>query len=86
MPGQDTFGAIQEIVQILEADPATDWSKVNIAGLREHLIDMNEVALRAVATERPIRNGVEIVVAGRVSSHAARARRAAMPPHRRERQ
>ena len=64
MPGQDTFGAIQEIVQILEADPATDWSKVNIAALREHLIDMNEVALRAVATERPIDNGVEIAVTG----------------------
>ena len=51
MPGQDAFGAIQEIVQILEADPTTDWSKVNIAALREHLVDMNEVTLRAVATE-----------------------------------
>ena len=29
MPGQDAFGAIQEIVRILEADPKTDWSKVN---------------------------------------------------------
>ena len=28
MPGQDAFGAIQEIVRILEADPKTDWSKV----------------------------------------------------------
>jgi len=27
MPGQDAFGAIQEIVQILDADPKTDWSK-----------------------------------------------------------
>ena len=40
MPGQDAFGAIQETVSLLEADPATDWSKVNIAALREHLIDM----------------------------------------------
>jgi hypothetical protein len=30
MPGQDAFGAIQEIVGMLEADPATDWSKVNL--------------------------------------------------------
>ena len=31
MPGQDAFfGAIQEIVRILEADPKTDWSKVNL--------------------------------------------------------
>ena len=48
-PGQAAFGAIEEIVQKLEADPATDWSKVNIGALREHLIDMNEVTLRADA-------------------------------------
>jgi hypothetical protein len=29
MPGQDAFGAIQEVVQMLEADPKTDWSKVS---------------------------------------------------------
>jgi hypothetical protein len=64
LPGQDAFGAIQEVVQILEADPATDWSKVNIDALREHLIDMNEVTLRAVAAERVLDNGVEIAVTG----------------------
>ena len=48
MLGQDAFGAIQEIVGILEADPNTDWSKVNISALREHLVDMNEVTLKAV--------------------------------------
>jgi hypothetical protein len=42
MPGQDSFGAIQEIVRILEADPNTDWSKVDLEALRQHLIDMNE--------------------------------------------
>jgi hypothetical protein len=31
LPGQDAFGTIQEIVRILERDPTTDWSKVNIA-------------------------------------------------------
>jgi hypothetical protein len=46
-PGQDAFGTIQEIVQILEADPKTDWSKVNLEALRQHLIDMNEVTLKA---------------------------------------
>lgn len=64
MPGQDAFGTIQEIVQILEADPSTDWSKVNIGALREHLIDMNEVTLRASASERMFDNGIEIVVTG----------------------
>jgi hypothetical protein len=64
MPGQDAFGTIQEVVQILEADPTTDWSKVNIAALREHLIDMNEVTLHAVASERALDNGIEIAVTG----------------------
>jgi hypothetical protein len=30
MPGQDAFGATQELVGILLADPATDWSKVSL--------------------------------------------------------
>jgi hypothetical protein len=64
MPGQDAFGTIQEVVQILEADPATDWSKVNIGVLREHLIDMNEVTLHAVASERALDDGIEIAVTG----------------------
>lgn len=64
MPGQEAFGTIQEVVRILEADPATDWSKVNISALREHLIDMDEVTMRAVATERALDNGVEIAVTG----------------------
>jgi hypothetical protein len=64
MAGQDAFGTIQEVVRILEADPATDWSKVNISALREHLIDMGEVTMRAVATERRLDNGIEITVTG----------------------
>jgi hypothetical protein len=46
-PGQGAFAAIHEIVGILEADPKTDWSKVNIDALRQHLIDMNNVTLAA---------------------------------------
>jgi len=64
MPGQEAFGTIQEIVRMLETDPTTDWSKVNISALREHLIDMDEVTMRAVAAERPLDNGVEIAVTG----------------------
>ena len=64
LPGQDAFGAIQEIVGILEADPATDWSKVNIAALREHLVDMNEVTIRAVSTDRALPDGLEMQVTG----------------------
>jgi hypothetical protein len=64
MPGQDTFGAMQEIVQILEADPKTDWSKVDLEALRQHLIDMNEVTLRADAALKEIDGGLEIAVTG----------------------
>lgn len=71
MPGQDAFGTIQEVVAMLEADPATDWSKVNIAPLREHLIDMNEVTLRAAASERMLDNGIEIAVTGEGRTAAA---------------
>jgi hypothetical protein len=64
MPGQDAFGAIQEIVRILEADPKTDWSKVDLEALRQHLIDMNEVTLKADAAQKPIEGGLEIAVTG----------------------
>ncbi|HEY7230374.1 MAG TPA: hypothetical protein VH558_08400 [Pseudolabrys sp.] len=64
MPGQDAFGTIQQIVQILQSDPKTDWSKVNIEALRQHLIDMNEVTLHAATAQRMTDNGVEIVVTG----------------------
>src|SRR5581483_4669109 len=62
--GQDAFGAIQEIVRLLEADPKTDWSKIHLAALREHLIDMNEVTLHAVAVETPIDGGLEMAITG----------------------
>jgi len=62
--GQAAFGAIQEIVHILLADPKTDWSKVNIGALRQHLIDMNELTMRAQAKEVQIPGGVRILVTG----------------------
>ena len=64
MPGQDAFGTIQEIVRILEGDPATDWSKVDLEALRRHLVDMNEVTLYAVPVAKSVDNGVEITVTG----------------------
>lgn len=81
-PGQDAFGAIQEVVQILQNDPSTEWSKVNIAALRQHLIDMNEVTLYAAAKEQPIENGVEIMVTGH--GRTAEAIKRMVPTHARE--
>jgi len=64
MPGQAAFGAIQEIVRLLEANPNTDWSKVDLEALRQHLIDMNEVTLRAHAAAKPVDGGLEIAITG----------------------
>ena len=64
LPGQDAFGAIQEIVGILDADPKTDWSKVDLEALRQHLIDMNEVTLHAEAAPKQINGGLEVAVTG----------------------
>jgi hypothetical protein len=82
LPGQDAFGAVQEIVRLLEADPNTDWTKVNLAALREHLIDMNEVTLKAAASERPIENGLEVAVTG--SGRTLEAIQRMVPAHAQE--
>ena len=79
MPGQDAFGAIAEVVRLLEADPATDWSKVDLERLRQHLIDMNEVVLRAVVKAMPVTGGLAMDVTG--SGRTAQAIRAMLIPH-----
>ena len=63
-PGQSAFGAIQEVVQRLEANPNTDWSHVNLNALREHLIDMDEVTLHASIREEQLQNGMRYLVSG----------------------
>ncbi len=63
-PGQSAFAAIQEIVEMLEADPGTDWSRVNIEALRQHLIDMDNVTLEAQVTAEPVDGGVRFVATG----------------------
>jgi hypothetical protein len=62
--GQDAYGAIAEIVRILEADSTTDWSKVNLEALRQHLIDMNAVTLNAVVHATDIPGGIQVDVTG----------------------
>ena len=79
MPGQEAFGTIQEIVQILEADPATDWTKVNIAALREHLVDMNSLMMSAKVQEVAIEGGLRATITG--EGEALRAIHAMVPAH-----
>jgi hypothetical protein len=79
MPGQDAFGAIAEVVRILEADPATDWSKVDIERLRQHLIDMNEVVLRSAVRQAPVPGGLAMEITG--TGRTEQAIRAMVVPH-----
>jgi len=63
MPGNEIFGTIQEVVQKLEADPNTDWSKVNLEALRQHLLDMKAFTEEVqVISQKPIDNGAEMLV------------------------
>jgi hypothetical protein len=63
-PGQSAFAAIQEIVALLEADPSTDWSKVDIEALRQHLVDMSRVTLEAAVAAAPTDFGLRFTVTG----------------------
>ena len=62
--GQAAFGTISEIVRMLKADPNTDWSRVNIEALRQHLIDMDDVTMHAVVAQRNVAGGIEVDVTG----------------------
>ncbi len=92
LAGQDAYGAIAEIVRLLEADSTTDWSRVNIERLRNHLIAMNEVTLNATVVQSPVPGGLQMEVTGSgrtlgavhsmIGSHAAALNR--MPKWRAE--
>ena len=79
LAGQDAFGAIAEVVGLLDADPKTDWRTVDLERLRQHLIDMNEVVLRAKVTQSPVDGGLVIEVTG--GGRTEPAIRAMVVPH-----
>jgi len=61
--GQDAFGTIQEVIRRLNSNPNTDWKKVNLEVLRQHLIDMNDMTLHVdVISKKPIKYGALIVI------------------------
>lgn len=77
--GQGAFGAMAEVVRTLEADAATDWSKVNMEALRQHLIDMDEVVLRASVKATQVPGGLSMDVTG--TGRTAQSIRAMVIPH-----
>ena len=62
--GQDAYAAIAAIVAQLEADSTTDWSKVNIEALRQHLVVMNDVTLGARSAQVSVAGGARMDVTG----------------------
>ncbi len=63
--GQAGFAAIAEVVRMLQADPDTDWSKVNINTLREHLLAMDHLVTGAMVDEQAISGGMRFNVTGK---------------------
>ena len=64
LPSQAAFATIADIVKRLKADSSTDWSKVNLEALRQHLIDMDDVVMRAGSQQTSIPGGVSLDVTG----------------------
>jgi hypothetical protein len=71
LAGQDAYGAVSEIVRLLDADPQTDWSKVDLEKLRQHLIDMNVVTLQSRVVQHAVPGGIDMTVTGEGRTEAA---------------
>jgi len=62
-PGNDAFGTIQEVVRKLRQNPDTDWSRVNLEALRQHLVDMDNFTKHVSEIKKTdIKSGVELEV------------------------
>lgn len=63
-PGQGAFAALSEVVALLSGDPATDWSQVDISGLRRHLVDMDRLVSDTVVTQTDLPDGMSAQATG----------------------
>ncbi|SHI71749.1 hypothetical protein SAMN04488012_102365 [Palleronia salina] len=78
-PGQGAFAALSEVVQLLESDPHTDWSRVDLDGLRAHLVDMDLLATRAQVETDAIDGGLTARATG--DARVLAALRRMVPAH-----
>jgi hypothetical protein len=63
-PGQGAFAALSEIVGVLEADPGTDWDRIDLAGLRAHLVDMDRMVSETIVKETELPDGLSAMATG----------------------
>ena len=61
--GQAAFAALSEVITKLDSDPATDWTKVDIEALRQHLVDMDQVTMRTDVSARLVPGGAVFALA-----------------------
>lgn len=69
-PGQGAFAALSEVVRVLETDPTTDWSKVDLDALRAHLVDMDRLVFDTAVTLSDLPNGISVFATGDVNTLA----------------
>ena len=79
LSGQDAAGAIQEVVGLLLADRNTDWSRVQINKLREHLVDLDQIMLKAEIDHHEIEGGLVVRATG--DPRTVEALRRQVPSH-----
>ena len=60
--GQSAMAVLSDVIKQLQSNPDTDWSQVNIEALRQHLIDMDRIALYANAQSSEINGGAQFTI------------------------
>ena len=78
-PGQSAFAALSEVATVLQADPDTDWARVDLGALRDHLMDMDRLVTNAMPSEERLDDGLRVVVTG--DSATMEAVRRMVPAH-----
>lgn len=69
--GQSAFAALAEITALLLADPATDWTRVNMAALQSHLRDMYLVTLFSEVEMHQKGEEIEMILSGSADTKEA---------------
>ncbi len=69
--GQEALMAMQQVTALLLTDESTDWSRVNVARLREWLVDWNRLMLDAEVSELAVDGGIDVTVTGDASTMAS---------------